>query len=109
MKINHELKSWIGLFEPIYDGSKTHDLRVLDREYNVGNICHLREWDAVNRIYTGRSVLVEITYITSKLHSPCAFSPIALHDSMGVLSIKKIGEAPKSKKPIVDLQEYFDD
>ncbi len=27
----HELKSWVGLFEPINVGAKTHDLRVMDR------------------------------------------------------------------------------
>ena len=91
MKYDHELKSWIGLFGPIFDGDKTHELRVLDRNYQVGDILWLREYDAVERDYTGRSCFVEVTYITSAKHSPCAFSPIALHDAMGVLSIKRVG------------------
>ena len=89
-KIAHELKSWTGLFQPIFDGTKTHDIRVLDRPYIVGDICRLREWDAILSVYTGRECLVEITYITSGQHTPCAFSPIALHPASGVLSIRKI-------------------
>lgn len=92
MKINHELKSWVGLFEPIARGEKTHDLRVLDRDFKVGDICKLSEWNAVLREYTGRSVLVEVTYITSAKHQACAFSGFALHEAMGVLSIKLIPE-----------------
>lgn len=86
----HELKSWVGLFEPIFLKQKTHDLRVLDRDYKIGDVCKLREFDPVKKQYTGRVCLVEITYITSSKHSPCAFSPFALHDAMGVLSIKRI-------------------
>lgn len=86
----HYLKSWVGLFQPIYDEQKTHELRVLDRDYKVGDMCILQEYDPVEKIYTGRECHVEITYITSSKHSPCAFSPFALHDAMGVLSIKRI-------------------
>ena len=88
--MRHELKSWVGLFQPIADGVKTHDLRVLDRDYKVGDTCLLKEYKATTKEYTGRSVEVEITYITSEKHAACAFSPFALHPSIGVLSIRKI-------------------
>lgn len=90
MWIKHELKSWVGLFEPIFKGEKTHDLRVLDRDYQVGDICLLKEYDPLTKEYTGRTVLVQITYITSSQHKECAFSPVALHPATGILSIKKI-------------------
>ena len=90
MEVKHELKSWVGLFEPIFKGEKTHDLRVLDRDYQVGDICLLREYDAVKKEYTGREVKVKVTYITSSKHKECAFSPIALHPATGILSITKI-------------------
>lgn len=86
----HELKSWVGLFEPILRGEKTHDLRVLDRNYQVGDTCILKEWNATESKYTGREVTVEITYITSAKHNHCAFSPFALHEAMGILSIKRV-------------------
>ncbi len=86
----HDLKSWVGLFEPIFEGRKTHELRVLDRDYEVGDQLLLREFDPIAKAYTGRKTIVEVTYITSSKHSACAFSPFALHDAMGVLSIKRI-------------------
>jgi hypothetical protein len=88
MEIQHSLKSWVGLFEPIMKGEKTHDLRVLDREYKIGDICELNEYNPLTQKYTGRKVDVEITYITSSQHQECAFSPIALHPATGILSIK---------------------
>lgn len=92
MEPKHILKSWVGLFEPILLGLKTHELRVLDRDYQIGDICLLREYDPLARVYTGREVKVRITYITSSKHQECAFSPFALHPATGILSIEKINE-----------------
>jgi hypothetical protein len=84
----HVLKSWVGLFEPIINGVKTHDLRVMDRDYQVGDICLLREWEPMGRTYTGRECLVEVTFITSSRHGECAFSPMTLHPASAILSIR---------------------
>lgn len=89
MEHKHELKSWIGLFEPIRIGIKTHDLRVMDRNYEVGDICLLREYNPIEKTYTGREVKVKITYITSSNHNECAFSPFSLHPATAILSITK--------------------
>lgn len=86
----HNLKSWVGLFEPINKGEKTHELRVLDRDYKVGDTLALSEYDALKKEYTGRFCEAEITYITSSQHQECAFSPFALHPATGILSIKLI-------------------
>ena len=86
----HRLKSWIGLFEPIMNGHKTHDVRVMDRDFQIGDICELQEYDPMLKYYTGRTVTVEITYITSSKHQECAFSPFALHPASAILSIKKV-------------------
>lgn len=92
--MQHDLKSWVGLFEPIATGSKTHDLRVMDRPFTTGDTCRLREWEPTKREYTGRECVVEITYITSGAHEPghqpCAFSPIAIHPASCILSIKLV-------------------
>lgn len=90
MAVIHKLKSWVGLFEPINNGEKTHDLRVMDRNYQVGDICMLCEYDPMTRLYTNRVVHVMVTYITSEKHSACAFSPVALHPAMAVLSIRRL-------------------
>jgi hypothetical protein len=89
-RYTHDLKSWVGLFEPIDNGSKTHDLRVMDRDFQVGDICLLREWKPTERKYTGRHCYVQITYITSSKHGECATSPTALHPATAILSIKLI-------------------
>lgn len=86
----HELKSWVGLFEPILKGEKTHDLRVMDRDYKVGDFCLLREYEPVTCKYTGRLALVKITYITSGRDQHCAFSPFALHPAMAILSVRLV-------------------
>lgn len=96
--MEHILKSWVGLFEPIFRGEKTHDLRVLDRNYQIGDTCVLREYDAIKKTYTGRQVKVKITYITSSQHQECAFSPMALHPATGILSIKRIGDVKSKAK-----------
>lgn len=87
-KYQHELKSWVGLFEPLKTGVKTHDIRVMDRDFNVGDVCYVREYEPLTGQYTGRSLFYEITYITSSKHQECAFSPSALHYASGVLSVK---------------------
>jgi Domain of unknown function (DUF3850) len=92
MEVKHELKSWVGLFEPIFNGEKTHDLRVLDRDYQIGDICELNEYSPLTKEYTGRACLVRITYITSSQHAACAFSSFALHPAMGILSISKVSD-----------------
>ena len=88
--IDHELKSWVGLFEPIFKGEKTHDFRVMDRDVQIGHVCLLREYEPMTKTYTGREVTVKITYITSSKHQECAFSPTALHPATAELSITKI-------------------
>lgn len=64
----HELKSWVGLFEPLATGAKTHDVRVMDRDFQVGDVCWVREYEPIAKKYTGRSLFYEITYITSSKH-----------------------------------------
>lgn len=71
------------------NGEKTHDLRVLDRDYQVGDTLMLREYEPERQAYTGRACEVKVTYITSAKHTACAFSPFALHHAMGILSITR--------------------
>lgn len=60
----HELKAWPVPFEAIIDGSKTHEIRVADRPYAVGDTLRLREWDPKTQVYTGREATVDISYIS---------------------------------------------
>jgi len=86
--IEHKVKSWPSFFEATLAGVKTHDVRMNDRDYQVGDTLRLMEFDPEKRQYTGRELCVRITYITSaKL--PCALSEACLHPDYCILSITK--------------------
>lgn len=93
----HTVKSWTMLFEAALSGQKTHDIRLLDRDYQVGDVLLLQEYDWGAKKYTGRELYVEITYITcarvggdQRDQRACAFSPTCLHPDYGVLSIRRV-------------------
>lgn len=85
----HNVKSWTTLFPEALAGRKTHDIRVMDRDYKVGDTLVLQEYDWGEKVYTGRAATFNITYITSADHVPCAFSPTYLHPKVCVLSITR--------------------
>lgn len=87
--MDHKVKSWCHLFTAFKRGEKTHDLRVMDRDYKVGDVLVLQEYDKQAERYTGREAKALITYITSGEHIACAFSSSALHKDYAILSIRK--------------------
>lgn len=71
----HDLKCWPSVFAALLDGSKTFEFRRNDRDFAVGDVLRLREWDpavhnaagsldtfAQNKAY-GRELRVRVTYI----------------------------------------------
>ena len=61
----HQLKTWPEFFRHIQSGNKTFEIRVNDRDFQVGDILHLQEWDPEIRTYTGKMVSRRITYMTN--------------------------------------------
>lgn len=59
----HELKILPEYFEAVIDGRKKFEIRNNDRDYSVGDILDLREYDTKTSTYTGRRVLCLVTYI----------------------------------------------
>jgi hypothetical protein len=59
----HEVKSWPDFFAPVYNGEKKFELRNNDRDYQVGDIIRMREFDDRAGKYTGRSITKKITYV----------------------------------------------
>lgn len=59
----HELKTESQFFESVINGSKTFEVRKNDRDFRVGDYLALNELNDTRDGYTGRSVLLEITYI----------------------------------------------
>lgn len=88
----HILKSWSMFYSDIISGVRTSDIRCTsDRRFKVGDEMILKEFDPVKFEYTGRSAMVEITYIQTNKSNPCAISKDALRDDYAVLSIKLLG------------------
>lgn len=96
----HKVKSWAHFFDAIKAGKKLHDLRKLDRDYNVGDTLVLQRYDNINGEYTGEEIEVEITYITSN-KVPCAFSSSALDRDYGIFSLKLLNvvQVPDCENP----------
>lgn len=63
MKV-HELKTWPEPFQSIEDGRKTHEVRLDDRGFCVGDVLHLREYDPGVQRYTGREAFRVVSYLT---------------------------------------------
>lgn len=59
--VTHELKILPEYFKAVRDYTKNFEIRKCDREYHIGDILILREWDG-NK-YTGEKVKREIEYI----------------------------------------------
>ncbi len=69
----HELKCWPKYFEAILSNDKLFEVRLDDRDFQLGDILQLREWEPDARRYTGRQLSRRVTYIlraTGKLNSP---------------------------------------
>ena len=86
----HNVKSWTHFFQAIRRGDKLHDMRDLkDRDYKVGDILNLQEYDPFMGRYTGEECRVLVTYITSA-QTPCAFSSAALAPGFAILSLRLV-------------------
>ncbi len=60
----HELKCWPEFYEHVVTGVKAFEIRNDDgRDFMATDTLWLREWHAVERIYTGRECRVLVTYL----------------------------------------------
>lgn len=59
--MEHELKIYPKYYEDVISGQKTFEVRKNDRNFNVGDILVLKEWDNIR--YSGRVCNVIITYM----------------------------------------------
>jgi hypothetical protein len=62
----HELKTWPEFFSAILDGRKPFEIRENDRDFDVGDVLHLREWEPDRCAYTGRETRVRVTYFVGR-------------------------------------------
>lgn len=64
MSKTHELKTWPDVFQEILDEMKVHEFRRNDRDFELGDHIHHREFNPVGEWYTGRSAHTIITSIS---------------------------------------------
>ena len=58
-----EKKVWPEYFQKILDGKKTYELRLADFECQEGDVLVLREWNSVDKQFTGRVLEKALTYL----------------------------------------------
>lgn len=88
--LEHKVKSWPQFFEAALSGAKTHEVRrMTDRDYRIGDQLRLQEFDPARETYSGRELVMRITYITSA-EAPCALSEECLHADFCILSVVKV-------------------
>ncbi len=65
MTVVHKLKTWPEFYAAIEGGVKTFEVRKDDgeRPFRVGDILHLHEWLPKSESYTGRHMVVDVTYL----------------------------------------------
>lgn len=73
----HTLKILPEFFIPVFTGEKTFEIRNNDRDFKIGDILILKEWQGSS--FTGRFVAVRVTYILD--------NPLYLPENMVALSI----------------------
>lgn len=76
----HDLKILPAYFDDVAKGRKAFELRFDDRGYFEGDLLLLCEWE--NGAYTGRRVVVKVTYILKGFDG--------LKDGWVILSIKRV-------------------
>jgi ASC-1-like (ASCH) protein len=59
----HKLKTLPEYFNEILTGVKTFEVRYNDRDFKVGDLLVLREFDDVTQSYTGLFLYKDVTYI----------------------------------------------
>lgn len=65
----HDLKTWPSYFEAIRRGDKRFEIRKNDRDFAIGDVLNLREYDPGKEVtiddwrYTGRSLLCEVRHV----------------------------------------------
>jgi len=85
MKI-HELKTDRQVFNLTIRGIKNYEVRINDRNFKVGDKLRLKEWDSIQKIYTGRTVTRNVDHILFGGHYGISPDYIVMSISKGKLS-----------------------
>lgn len=59
----HNLKTWPEMYQAIVDGRKNFEVRLNDRDYKVGDVLILWEWDPFTSKGSGRGITRKVTFV----------------------------------------------
>ena len=59
----HKIKTLPQYFQPLCEGIKTLELRLNDRDYQVGDFLYSCEWSPNAQAFTKRTCILEVTHI----------------------------------------------
>ena len=59
--MTHELKTYTKYFQETIEGNKPFEIRKNDRDFQVGDVLILKEWDNIK--YSGREIGVVVRYV----------------------------------------------
>jgi hypothetical protein len=69
--MTHDLQIWPIYFQAVADKMKRFEIRERrDRNFQVGDVLHLREWEPSTKTYTGRECRQLVTYLTDFEQKP---------------------------------------
>lgn len=80
IEIDHELKIDPQRLAEVMARTKTHEVRLFERDYRVGNTLKLNGYDRAASVYTGEWAIVRVTNITAP-------GQYGLNANVGVMSI----------------------
>ncbi len=66
----HDLKCVQPFFNEIEEGRKPFEIRFNDRNYRVGDTLRLHEFDREAQTFSGRTVVLDVTYLTDYEQRP---------------------------------------
>jgi len=61
--VHHELKIYPNFYDAVIEGRKKAEVRKRDRDFRVGDILWMREYEPIEYKFTGRSVECRVTHI----------------------------------------------
>ena len=66
----HWLKTWPRFFAAVETGIKRFEIRRKDRDFKIGDLVVLEEWEPETEAYSGRKIDALITYVTDFEQKP---------------------------------------
>ena len=94
MLICHDLKILPAYFDAVDEGIKRFEIRKNDRNFHVGDVLRLNEWDEEFKKYTERKIINGISYMTDYQQKD-GYVVLSLADVSNVLKVILSGKERK--------------